>query len=520
MYTSILFCKEPFSLEERNKDEIYFGSEMLEDLNLNQLIYSVSAGGKREHILKMLQTPLKDSEEVYFRQSIFRDLEDEALRDEVFTLVKALEYVDEKLLSLERLVYEEQREVFFLHIVNEYCSAINHFWSVLKDTSINSSGFKMVFECFEEYVSSDYYRKLNEENQQLISQYSEICYSITFQEDAIVIADGAKTSDFNSELLALLQQFLPEGKRKGYCRKVSGGINMNLIEYRIMQCVRKMNAQAFRVIQAFYHYYSDFREVFVRCFCEEVQFYASYLKYIAPLRAQQYPFTYTHFADNIEQTQIEAGYDLVLGIKSLGRNTEMVWNEFCCLKNERVFVVTGPNQGGKTTFSRMLGQIYYLSILGVPIPAQKASIVFPKGIFTHFEHEEVAYHDKGKLQDDLVRMRYILDNATDGCLILINEMLSSTSYKDAIQIGEKIIEKLQMSNNISIYVTFVDELSRINKEVVSMVSEVQSLEHGKRTYKIRRQNADGLAYAKALADKYNLSYEKIKSRLYQNMQGG
>ena len=152
MYTSILFCKEPFSLEERNKDEIYFGSEMLEDLNLNQLIYSVSAGGKREHILKMLQTPLKDSEEVYFRQSIFRDLEDEALRDEVFTLVKALEYVDEKLLSLERLVYEEQREVFFLHIVNEYCSAINHFWSVLKDTSINSSGFKMVFECFEEYV--------------------------------------------------------------------------------------------------------------------------------------------------------------------------------------------------------------------------------------------------------------------------------------------------------------------------------------------------------------------------------
>lgn len=519
MYKSILFCKEPFSLEARRRDETYFSSEMLEDLNLNQLIYSVSTGGNREHISKLLQTPLKDSEEVYFRQAIFRDLEGEVLRDGVFAFVKALEYVDEKLMSLERLVYEEQREVFFLNVVNEYCNAINHFLNVLKDACISSKGLLMVLECFEKYVRSDFYQRLNEKNQLLVKQLSEISYSITFQEDAIVISDGTQTEDYNKVLLELFQQFLPEGKRKGYCRKVSSGINMNPIEYRIMQCVRKLNSQVFRAIHEFYHNYVDFREEFVKCFCEEIKFYTSYLKYITSLRAQHYPFTYARFTDNIEQTQIEAGYDLVLGIKLLSRNTELVWNDFCCLENERVYIVTGPNQGGKTTFSRMLGQIYYLSMLGVPVPARKASIVFPKGIFTHFEHEEVAYNDNGKLQDDLIRMKNILDNATDNCLILINEMLSSTSYKDALQIGGEIVRKLQVTNNISVYVTFVDELTKMNSRAVSMVSVVQDFGQGNRTYKIIRQNADGSAYAKTLADKYDLSYTKIKTRLHQNVQG-
>lgn len=515
-YKSILFCKEPFDLKERKRDEKKFSRDMLTDLNLNQLFYSVSNGRNREYVEALLQTPLHDLEEVYFRQAVFGDLECEALRNGVFSFVGTLEYVDEKLVSLEKMVYEEQKEALFLNIVNKYCNAINDFYEILKNVSLKSEGFKMVLTCFENYVTSDFYHAMNEENQLFVERLSEISYNIIFQEGDIIITNAGKREDFNTELLELFQPILEEGKRTGYCRKVTRGIDMNPVEISIMECVKKMNPNIFKQIHEFRKRYSGFYDEFVKRFCEEIQFYINYLKYTAPLMERKRPFTYTHFVDNMEQTKIEDGYDLVLGIKLLNGDIETVPNDFECMENERVFIITGPNQGGKTTFSRMLGQLYYLSMLGVPVPARKVSIVFPKGIFTHFEHEEVAYHDNGKLQDDLLRMRDILNHATDNCLIIMNEMLSSTSYQDALQIGKKIIEKLENTNNISIYVTFVDELSKLSGKVVSMVSMVQSSEHTRRTYKMKRNPANGVVYAKSLADKYDLSYEKIKIRLCKN----
>lgn len=516
LYKSILFCKEPFDLKERKRDENKFSCDMLADLNMNQLIYSVSNGRNREFIEALLQMPLNDPEEVYFRQAIFRDLECEVLRNGVFSFVGTLEHVEEKLASLEKLVYEEQKEALFLNIVNTYCNAINSFYEVLKKVSFKSDGFKMVLACFEKYVTSDFYHVMNEENQLFVKRLSEISYNIIFQEGDIIITNSGKREDFNTELLGLFQPFLTEGKRTGYCRKVTRGIDMNPVEISIMECVKKMNPEVFKQVHGFRKTYSGFYDEFVKRFCEEIQFYISYLKYTAPLLERKKSFSYTQFVDNMEQTKIEDGYDLILGIKLLNGDAEAVPNDFECLENERVFIITGPNQGGKTTFSRMLGQIYYLSMLGVPVPARKVSIVFPEGIFTHFEHEEVAYNDNGKLQDDLLRMRDILNHATENCLIIMNEMLSSTSYQDALQIGKKIIEKLEQTNNISIYVTFVDELSRLNGKVVSLVSMVESEEQTKRTYKMKRNPANGVVYAKSLADKYDLSYERIRMRLCKN----
>ena len=151
--------------------------------------------------------------------------------------------------------------------------------------------------------------------------------------------------------------------------------------------------------------------------------------------------------------------------------------------------------------------------MAYPVPAREAALFLPDRVFTHFEREEDLATLRGKFEDELVRIRDVLDQATGDSVVVMNESFASTTLRDALLVGERVLDRMTGLGLLGVYVTFVDELASLNEACVSMVATVVPDNPAERTFKLVRKPADGLAYAAAIAGKYGLTYRQLKERL-------
>lgn len=197
----------------------------------------------------------------------------------------------------------------------------------------------------------------------------------------------------------------------------------------------------------------------------------------------------------------------------------VVANDFAFDERGRLFVLTGPNRGGKSVITCALGLCHAMCQLGLPAPAEEIALSPVSGIFTHFPTGAEDTLDKGRLGEECARLREILDASDGDSLILLDESLSSTGAYEASFIAAEILTALSVRGVRVLFSTHLHELSselpEINRRAAAegglpIDTLVAGIEEGRRSFLIQRKAPDGKSYARDIADRYGLSFEKLK----------
>ena len=482
------------------------------DLNLDQVAAAIVAGRDEYDLPPFFYTPLRDEETIQYRHDVFRELEREEVRAAVRAFGLEMRRMRQHLTLAKKQQYKYEKERWFLDAATIYCGAVSTLAGALIELEPHSRGFKALRDYLASYMTSERFASMASELRSVLDGLDKVTYAVRIKGARVTVSGYQDERDYSVEVEETFARFR-EGATESHLMKVPDSGTMDHVEARISQLVARLHPDAFRALDEFCAHHNDFVDRLIATFDREVQFYLAYLEYTERLVRSGATFCYPTVSVRSKDISAEDAFDIALAAKLAAEQVTAVRNDLSLTGPERILVVTGPNQGGKTTFARMFGQLHYLGSLGVPVPGRAARLFLPDGVFTHFEKEEDIATLRGKLDDELVRMRDILGEATGDSVVVINEILASTTLADAIYLGQELLGQIVELGCLAICVTFVDELSSLGEATVSMVATVAADDPSQRTFKIVRKPADGRAYAWAIADKYGLSHEKLKERL-------
>jgi DNA mismatch repair ATPase MutS len=264
-------------------------------------------------------------------------------------------------------------------------------------------------------------------------------------------------------------------------------------------------------------------------------FYLGGLRLIARMRGHGLPMCQPEFAPpEARLCQVEETYNLHLALVASAGDLDrdlsntIVRNPLDIGPEGRILILTGPNQGGKTTYIQAAGLVQVLAQSGLYVPGTCARVSPVDNIYTHFPKEEKIEAETGRFGDEARRLGEIFLHITETSLVLLNETLSSTSAGESLYLAQDIVRILRRTGLRAIYSTHLHELASLVDEinrttpgesnVTSLVSSPVDEEPGgngdiRRNYRIEARPPMGRSYAREIAVRYGIGYSQLEETL-------
>ena len=263
----------------------------------------------------------------------------------------------------------------------------------------------------------------------------------------------------------------------------------------------------------------------------DLAFYLAAVRLMERLRSRGLPVCRPDIAPMTERVcTLRDAYNLNLALHQMAHTHDtasIVTNDVSMGDEGRIGILTGPNQGGKTTYTQMVGLCQLLGQTGLWVPAAQARLSPVDNIYTHYPVEEQLAKGTGRFGDEAQRLSQIFTRGTRHSLILLNESLASTNPGESLYIAQDIMRILRRLGARAIFATHLHELAAdvaaLNasttgeSRIVSLVAsrtEAGDKSH-RRLYKIVPGPPLGRSYAREIAAQYGISYDQLTALLQQ-----
>ena len=258
----------------------------------------------------------------------------------------------------------------------------------------------------------------------------------------------------------------------------------------------------------------------------EITFYIRFAELIDKIREKGFTLSKAQVLPAEKRlTEARGLYNIKLAIKAVTddkdiKAEDIVTNRFEFNDDARIYILTGPNRGGKTTITQAVGLAYLFAQNGIYVPASAMSLSPADNIFTHFPADENDTVDLGRLGEESKRLAEIFSSATEKSLLLLNESLATTNVSEGLYIAKDVIKAMRYLGVRCIFNTHMHDLARNLDEINNVIegdskieSMVTGVENGRRSFKIFIAPPQGVSYAKDIAVKYGVTFENIKNEI-------
>jgi DNA mismatch repair ATPase MutS len=413
-----------------------FEKDLVQDLELNALFDAMAAGDKylREVIWKVVLSGLRDMDAIRYRQAILMDcLKHPAIVRSIYAL------------TVETLEAGKKIEYWisgFGHspaiILNTALNLLEMYEAMLKklrtlvDLNANlfeSEGFATLFATLKADLSDDYLSRLHAH-----------LVELRFRRGVLISArlgGGNKGSDYvlrksNAAKGNWLRRlFAKKAAAYSYTipdRDESGAKAMSELHDRGVNLAANAAAQSANHILGFF--------TMLRL---ESAFYIGCLNLHEILVGKGLPIAFPVASDARRRRHSFRG--LCDPCMALTMDLQVMGNDVNADDKELV-IITGANQGGKSTFLRSIGLAQLMMQSGMFVIAERFAANISEGIFTHFRRKEDPTMESGKFDEELVRMSAIADELRPHSLVLFNESFAATNEREGSEIARQIASAL------------------------------------------------------------------------------